>query len=123
MRTLVLLFLMLGQPSHASLSAAEAQMHIFANCAGRLSALMEYQWNNDTSRVAEITAQRNTMIELAQAIMPADAGREVLHIQVSAKAAYAQLLRRASANRDAEDAAWAAKRAASLMDDCTQMLL
>lgn len=123
MRNLVLLFVLLGQPAHASLSSEAEQLHIFANCAGRLSALMEHQWNNDTSRANETAAQRATMVELVHAIMPADAGRDVLSIQVNAKAAYAQLLRRASSNPDPEDAAWAARRAAALVQDCTDMLL
>lgn len=68
-------------------------------------------------------AQRAAVIDLIDAIMPPDAGRQVLHWRLSAKHAQSSLLTRATFNDDPHDAAWAMQLADRLRAECTSMLL
>lgn len=118
------LFLALGAlPAGAGASDAEEQLRTFATCAGRLSALMEWQWMVDGPGSEHTARQRAAMIDLIAATMPDDYGRTVLHWRISAKTAHRALLDRATFTDDPDDAAWALKTADGLMANCTGMLL
>ncbi|EBA12819.1 hypothetical protein RCCS2_16019 [Roseobacter sp. CCS2] len=101
----------------------EQQLRTFATCAGRLSAVMEHQWIFDGPASEHTKIQRAAVIDLVEAIMPTDRGREVLHWRISAKLAQSALLTRATFNDDERDAAWAHERAQRLRQDCTGLLL
>jgi len=118
---LSLLFLPLS--AAAELSRSDNQLRHFATCVGQLSAQMEYEWMFDGPRSEETQARRNAMIELVQAIMPPDQGREVLHWRIMAKQAHFALLTRGTFNEDPDDAAWAMGLAHSNTADCGGLLL
>lgn len=122
-KSIIFLLSLAASPATAFTNAADEQLQFFATCAGRLSALMEHQWTYDTAAVDETTAQRTEMIGLVSAVMPPDAGRDVLLLRVDAKHAQAGLLKRASINRDPDDAAWAQSRAEALLTECISILL
>lgn len=123
LKTLSFLIALTAAPVAAHDSAADPQLRFFASCAGRLSALMEHQWNYDTASVQQTTLHRSEMIGLVSAVMPSDAGRDVLLMRVEAKHAQAKLLHRAVVNHDPDDATWAQSRADALLRDCTSVLL
>ena len=123
LKTLSCILALSAAPAAALDGAADPQLRFFASCTGRLSALMEHQWNYDMAAVDQTTLYRSEMIELVSAIMPADAGRDVLLMRVEAKHAQASLLRRAVMSRDPSDANWAKSRAEALLQDCTSVLL
>ena len=108
-------------------SSAMAQqadpLRTFANCAGRLSAVVEYQWMFDGPQSEQTAKQRDTILELLHAVMPEDRGREVLNWRLSAKLAQSTLLNRATFNTDAEDAARALRTSDRMIRACTLFLL
>lgn len=112
-----------GQPIRAETTPAETQLRTFAACAGRLSALMEFQWMMDGPASERTEMQRAAMVEILAAVMPPDRGREVLNWRINAKAAQSALLHRAAFSDVPEDAVWAGRRAEALVADCTSMLL
>ncbi len=99
------------------------QLQHFATCAGRLSAQMEFQWMFDGPASEQTALQRAAMIDLIDAVMDPNDGRTVLHWRISAKLAQSALLTRATFNNDATDAAWAARTAARLTNECTALIL
>lgn len=109
--------------AHAQTIDTEQQLRTFAACAGRLSAVMEYQWMFDGPASEQTKTQRAAVIDLVEAIMPPDRGREVLQWRISAKMAQSALLTRAVFNDDPNDAAWASAQAARFERACTGLLL
>ncbi len=101
----------------------EQQLRTFATCAGRLSAVMEYQWMFDGAASEQTKAQRAAVIDLVHAIMPPERGRDVLHWRISAKQAQSALLTRATFNENADDATWARRQADRFARECTGLLL
>lgn len=101
----------------------EQQLRTFATCAGRLSAVMEYQWMFDGAASEHTKNQRAAVIDLVEAIMPPERGRDVLQWRISAKLAQSALLTRATFNENESDAAWAYQQAARLERECTGLLL
>lgn len=99
------------------------QLQTFATCAGRLSALMEYEWMFDGPASEVTMTQRASLIDLIQAVMEPDQAPDVLHWRIAAKQAHAVLLSRATFNDDPSDAAWAKAQAARLSQECTGLLL
>lgn len=77
----------------------------------------------DTAAADLTRQQRLEMINLVNAVMPTDAGRDILVMRVDAKHAQARLLHRAKVNADPYDAAWAQSRADALLADCVSILL
>ena len=96
---------------------------IFASCAGRLSALMEFQWLTGEGDANATEARRATVLELLEAAMLPGEEREMLALRIAAKQAHAVLLTRALFNEDAADAAWAADLAAEHQGSCLAFLL
>ncbi len=68
---------------------------VFATCAGRLSAVMEHQWLTDGPASDRTKGQREAMLALVDAVMPADGAAMALNLRIEAKAAHADLLRQA----------------------------
>ena len=99
------------------------QLRVFATCAGRLSAIMEYQWMFDGAASENTAAQRESLLGLIDAIMPPDQGRFVLHWRLSAKAAQSALLTRATFNEDPQDARWAESASHQQAAECAALLL
>ncbi|MEJ6402607.1 hypothetical protein [Yoonia sp. 2307UL14-13] len=120
--TSVALILGLQAPMAVALGVQD-QLRVFANCAGRLSAVMEYQWMVDGPQSEQTETQRDQMLDLVAAIMPVDQGRQVLSWRVTAKSAQWTLLSRATFNDDPGDAAWARRMADRYAGECTALLL
>ncbi|MEL7181640.1 MAG: hypothetical protein AAFN63_17750 [Pseudomonadota bacterium] len=112
-----------AQSSLAQSIDSNSQLRTFATCAGRLSAVMEYQWMFDGEASEQTKLQRAAVIDLVEAIMPPDRGRDVLHWRISAKLAQSALLTRATFNDNSDDAAWARQQAAQFERACTGLLL
>ncbi|PRY78364.1 hypothetical protein CLV80_104333 [Yoonia maritima] len=115
--------MMTMQAAHADLRLKDEQLRVFATCAGRLSATMEFQWMFDGEGSEATKTQRDNMVQLINAIMPADHAREVLNWRIASKSAHAALLTRATFNDDPGDADWAQHHAARLIRECTGLLL
>lgn len=103
-------------------AANEPLVQRFAECAGRLSAQMEYSWLVNLPP-EQITTLRASMIALLDAVTPVDARRQVLAQRIAAKAAHWSLLTRATFNDDAQDAAWARARAEQSVSSCASLAL
>lgn len=123
MRTFVLLFLGWCISAPAWGLPADQQLRSFANCAGRLTAELEHAWLTYDDRADVIEAQRKQVVELLNAVLPQNRGREVLAWRVEARAAQRALLMRATFADNSDDAAWAAKVASEYRADCTSFLL
>lgn len=104
-------------------SGTDSLLYTFANCAGRLSAQMEYAWLVSDGNSDRAEAQRAAMVSLVEAITPPGQGHQVLNWRVDAKMAQARLLQRATFNADDADAQWAARRAETEITYCTSLLL
>ena len=76
-------------------SFAGDPLRFFASCAGRLSAEMEFQWMFDGAASEAVEAERDSVLDILDAIMPRDQGRSVLNWRIEAKMAQAALLTRA----------------------------
>ena len=120
----IALFLVLTSALAAPARAADhSQLQTFATCAGRLSAVMEYQWMFDGDASEQTKRHRATVLELISAIMEPDMGRQVLQWRLSGKRAQSVLLTRATFNEDTRDATWAREQAALYERGCTGLLL
>ena len=122
-QTIFGLALLVAPLGHAQPLDPEQQLHTFATCAGRLSAVMEHQWLFDGPASEQTKQQRAAIIGLIAAIMPPDRGPEVLQWRIAAKVAQSALLTRAIFNADAHDAAWAQQQATRFTRECTGLLL
>lgn len=122
-KTFLIVLFFGAAPAAALTTTDDPQLQFFASCAGRLSAVMEFQWTYDTGSADQTQRQRSEMITLVNAVMPAEAGRDVLLMRVDAKHAQANLLRRALINEDPSDAAWAQARADEMLTECLSVLL
>ena len=112
-------------PGSIKLAAAsdDDQLQYFSTCAGRLSAVMEFQWMFDGAGSEKTAQQRAALIELVEAVMTEDQGRAVLHWRISAKQAQSALLTRATFNDNVADARWAIETADRLANESTSLLL
>lgn len=108
--------LLLALPSHA-----QSPEHLFATCAGRLSALTEFQWLTDGPASEQTARQRDAMVALAEAAAPDAARPHLITWRVNAKAALTALLQRAAFGSDPEG--HAARRAERLVTACRALLL
>jgi len=104
-------------------SLEDDPLRTFANCAGRLSAVIEYQWMFDGVASEATQVQRAHVLDLVEAIMEPDQGRDVLQWRLSGKRAQSVLLTRATFNDDKADAAWAEQQALYYQQSCTSLLL
>ena len=117
----LMLALSLPPAAWAESHAAKDQLHFFATCTGRLSALMEHQWMFDGPASDLTKDRRDAMLSLVEAVALPDDTRRVLLWRVEAKHAQAALLQQAAFG--AGTAAQNAQRIADrLMQDCTAVL-
>ena len=123
LRTVILAAVVSLSSGLPSLAAEERPVDIFAACAGRLSALMEFQWLFDNADADVTEAQRARVLELLEAAMEPGEERAVLALRISVKQAHSVLLSRATFNDDPADAAWAAEQAAHHESACRAFLL
>ena len=123
MRTLLptLLCLLVCTPGYAT--TGDSQLRTFANCAGRLTAQLEHAWLMHDDSAETIEDQRAQVVELLSAIMPQEAGRDVLNWRIDARAAQRALLQRATFTQDPSEAEWAGNLAQQYVADCTGFLL
>lgn len=108
--------LVLAFPLHA-----QSPEHLFATCAGRLSALTEFQWLTDGPASEQTARQRDAMVALAEAAAPPEALPHLITWRINAKAAQTALLQRAAFGSDPEGIA--ARRAERLVAACRALLL
>lgn len=118
-----ILFCLLGFLPAGVFAMPQDPLRTFAACAGRLSAVMEYQWLVSDPASDRTKAQRAAMLSLVDAIMAPDQGRDVLSWRIDAKQAHAVLLTRATFNDDQDDATWALAQAETHLAQCTGLLL
>lgn len=95
---------------------------MIAGCTGRLSAQMEHQWlmgrSGDGAR-----DRRGAMLDILDAMITPETGRQVLARRIEAKYAQSRLLQRAEFNDDPTDAHRARTRAEIEIANCTALLL
>ena len=84
----------------ASPSQAEAELHLFASCTGRLSALREFQWNEDTRASEDTSRQMESLIQLLEATTTPTTAARALGWRIEAKAAQRSLLNEARYRKD-----------------------
>ena len=108
--------------TQAQTASPDQQLKFFANCAGRLSAQMEFQWMFDGD-ASEITKrQRGAVIDILDAIIPPGRGPEVLNWRIEAKHAHAVLLNRSTFGQDDRHARIAGKMAMRSINECRSLL-
>ncbi|WP_106606631.1 hypothetical protein [Shimia abyssi] len=112
-----------GNPAFARAPEPQDPLKFFAACAGRLSAEMEFQWMFDGDAADAFAAERAAVLDILEAMMSDDQGRDVLNWRVEAKMAQAALLTRATFTNDARAARHSAKLALYNVESCRAMLL
>lgn len=100
----------------------DEQLRTFAACVGRLSAVVEHEWNVAGAISQTSQARRDAVGEIVAAIIPTDRSRDVLQWRNAAKQAQRNLLTRASTATDGSEAAWATAQAARFEHECTALL-
>ncbi|WP_220747943.1 hypothetical protein [Jannaschia pagri] len=99
------------------------RLPFFAECVGRLSAQMEFQWLMGLPDADRTEAQRAATLDILQAITPPDQRRAMLHVRISAKRAQWSLLTVAQFDTEPERSVAAERRATKLLQGCTAVLL
>ncbi len=101
-----------------------ALAQVFASCAGRLSATMEFQWMFDGA-ASERTDQSIGYFDilLDAAMGPEITGREALNWRIEAKMAQIRLLNIATFGRDPRIRQQANRAAALYLSECESLLL
>lgn len=105
------------------LNAAPAALtQRIAQCTGRMSAEMEFQWlvggTGEEERIF-----RSHLEDVLAAIAEPGEGLSILNLRIEAKHAHATLLTRSTFNQDPADAARAARMAAFFSEDCRALLM
>ncbi len=108
------------QPLRAA--PVEGVTRIFAICAGRFSAQLEQDWLFSDPGSDATERQRDQMIDLLDAVSPADAQDRVLMLRLQAKRAHARLLSQAVFSLDGPIAARAARQADKLLRQCSALM-
>lgn len=108
------------------LATPEAQVRLFATCAGRLSALMEHQWLHDGPASEGTRALRDAFVDLtdaagAAAVAEGLAAHQAMAWRVEAKAAAAGLLAQAAFGPP-DRRAGAERMAAARIAECRGLL-
>jgi hypothetical protein len=117
-----------AQMAAATPQSPSERVQLFATCAGRYSALAEYQrlMDGPASEVAD--AQRARFDDLLDAVMP-DAlewgmpGDMAMNWRITAKMAQAQLLSRGTFQTDRDIAAHAKRAAQAFLQECNAIIL
>jgi hypothetical protein len=98
-------------------------LHLFATCAGRLSAQVEDQWMFDGPASEKTAAELGAMAALIDASIAPSQGAEVMNWRINAKVAYRALLHQVRFGTDPGRAAIAAARAETLAAECRSLML
>ena len=115
---LALSFLLISTGAHAA--PAELTQRV-AQCTGRMSAEMEFEWlTGGTGEQPRLF--RSHLEDVLEAISQPGEGQAILNMRIEAKHAHATLLTRSVFNDDAADAARAARMATYFADGCRAML-
>jgi hypothetical protein len=112
--------LLAGAPLPAA--ALPPEIRLFADCAGRLSALREDQWMFDGPASDRTSAELAVFAGLIEVGAPADRVA-ALNRRVAARAAFRGLLAQARFGPDPRHAARANRRAAALLAECRALML
>jgi hypothetical protein len=103
--------------------SADEQLRFFAQCAGRLSAQMEFQWMFDGAASERTKIERQDVIDILDTMIPDDRGREVLHWRIEAKHAQAVLLHTSTFGQNQRQSQMAAKLALRHMNECRALMI
>ncbi|MEL6681759.1 MAG: hypothetical protein AAFQ09_03840 [Pseudomonadota bacterium] len=110
-------------PTHALSNDPDAQLRTFAACVGRLSAVLEHEWNNIGAVSSETALKRDAAAEIVAAIVSEERSRDILEWRNAAKLAQHRLLSRALTTHDAAEAAWALQQAEHYETACASLLI
>lgn len=113
---------MAGDVTRATVTPDSAT-HLFAICAGRLSALREHQWAFDGPASEQTGKDLAAMTDLLAAVSLPEQAVATMALRIEAKLAQRALLTRATLAPDPIIARHVANRAAQLMSGCTGLLL
>lgn len=95
-------------------------LQIFSVCLGRTSAEWSYRAGlSDTAAITHVERMQKALGDLVAALTPQGGGVQVRAWRLEARAAHGALLSQAAYRNDA----WAARRAAALIDGCAGMVL
>ena len=76
-------------PAQADTDLPDNPLHFFATCAGRMSALMEHQWQVDGPASDITKVRRAALLDVLSALTPPGSEAQVMAWRVEAKAAHA----------------------------------
>jgi len=115
-------------PAHSLPLTVSDRVQGFATCAGRLSALMEYQWMFDGAGSERTRELRAELEDLLVAVLPEARTRgispaQVLDWRIRAKVAQAALLQQARFATDSRRMRLAARQARYNQTECEGLLL
>lgn len=112
-------------PATAWTSAPTDPLYVFAQCTGRLSALMEHQWMFDGPASEDTARARQTMIDLLKTAQAAStvSGSTILSWRIEAKQAQAHLLTQAVFAHDHRRARQAQQLSLRYLRECQTLLL
>ena len=96
---------------------------VFAGCAGRISAEMEFAWLTQDTRADAFQEQRQRFVSILDAVMPADRARETLHHRIEAKLAHSAMLTTARFGTNTRMAELAQQQARTQVRSCQNLLL
>lgn len=104
----------------AATTVTRPDLTLFADCAGRFSALREVQWMFDGPASERSTAEMEHFAAMIEAVATGDEARAALHRRVAAKAAFRGLLAQVRFGRD--PGGRAARRAEELIAGCRALV-
>lgn len=109
----------------SSFAVAETRKvsEIIASCTGLLSAEMEFAWLVSDPDADEVQKQRDTFVELLQAMQNRSERKQLLAVRIDAKMAHATLLTIGLFGSDERRADWARRQAILYKNQCQSMLL
>jgi len=96
---------------------------VFAGCAGRMSAEMEFAWLMRDPRADALQAQRQRFVTILDAVIPSGRAREALGYRVEAKQAHSAILTTAHFGTDAKLSRLAKRQAQVNVQTCRNLLL
>lgn len=126
LRFVALVFVLIqSAPESAWTSATNDPLYVFAQCTGRLSALMEHQWMFDGPASEDTARARQTMIELLDTAQTTSTVPRaiVLSWRIEAKQAQARLLSQATFGPDPRRARQANQLSLRYLRECRTLLL
>ena len=104
-------------------SADNSLMRDFATCTGRLSAEVEHSWLVATAEADRNEAMYNNMASLLAAVTAPEDEVRARSMRIDAKVAHSRLLLQAAFGWDADQRAFAERRARDLLISCSALIL